>query len=211
MRIAVIIVGIGQWEEYTLPLIYSIRNYEQDVEIVFVDNGYKSKYIEHWERMYNFKTVHTEKITSYAEAINNGVFVSDKDSDWNIILNNDVKCTGRFTEKLQKLSNNSLYGNDIHYSNKKFKSFAPWIDGWMYVIPDNVIRTVGDWDENFKIAGFEDADYCLRAYKLGFTTEKCNLPFVHLGEHIRRSMDNYNNIRKENMRYLVEKHGLIWK
>lgn len=35
-------------------------------------------------------------------------------------------------------------------------------------IPKAVYETVGELDESFQIAGFEDHDYCLRAYQAGF-------------------------------------------
>jgi len=218
MNVGVIIVGIGQWEEYTKPLVLSIKEHEPNATQIIVNNGcrYTSSDIKNSLNVFTcnvWKGLDTIKPVSYAEAINSGIkravnVFSYKTPDWIIITNNDVICNAPFIEYLESLDTNSLYGNKIHTSHKVFKSPTPWIDGWIYAIPYNILTHVGLWDKKFKIAGFEDADYCIRAYYKGFTTKKSNLPFTHLEEHIRKSFEDYAKYKRENIEYLIEKHGL---
>ena len=205
MRVGIIIVGIGQWEEYTKPLVESIITNEPYSRIVVVDNGSERKY-PHYSGIVS-ETIRVDKTLNYASAINTGLY-GVLDTDWFIVLNNDVICYAPFIKYLENLQDNIIYGNDLHYSNKRFEPPCPWVDGWLYVIPKKIIKDVGKWDEKFKIAGFEDADYCFRAFNKGYGISISELPFTHLGEHIRKSFYNYNQIRSENIEYLIEKHGL---
>lgn len=205
MKVVVIIVGIGQWEEYTKPLVLSIQKHEPTAGIIVVDNG---NLLE--KEMENIKWCTTDEIVSYAAAINVGTSALDGDEDWVIIINNDVICYKPFFKNLDSMRNNVLYGNKIH--NKEHKHFtAPtnWIDGWLYAIPKQIFEKVGKWDEAFKIAGFEDADYCFRAHEMGYKIKSSRLSFKHLGYHIRKKMfPNYKRYKGNNMRYLKTKHGI---
>jgi GT2 family glycosyltransferase len=207
MKVAIIIVGIGQWEEYTKPLIESIREYESNVSIVIVDNGgnYDLDQLAYFPvRVYHLVT----PLVSYASAINVGLDILVGDEDWIIVMNNDVLCTGHFVEYLSKLDTDTLYGNNIHHKSRYFIPKAPWIDGWIYAIPNKIFTEVGDWDENFKRASFEDADYSYRAVELGYKIGKSDLPFKHLQESIRKTFDDFKQSRFDNIKYLMEKHGL---
>ena len=202
MKVAVIIVGIGQWEEYTEPLILSIQKHEPAADIIVVDNGghYSDNYVDRviWCAI--------DEIVCYAAAINTGIFALGGDEDWIIILNNDVICDAPFFKYLEQMDLKAVYGNTLHRRrHPQFMAPVRWIDGWIYAIPSSGLL---DWDEEFKIAGFEDADYCFRARKLGFSIQKSDLPFTHLEYHIRKTFDNYRDHRIDNMKYLMRKHGL---
>jgi len=233
MNAAVIIVGIGQWEKYTEPLIDSILKYERDLIVICVDNGHKYTGVQKTEWLgkgyvlWNKCSLdeNSENILpcSYAKAINKGLEVLwnfkerpaetgiPSNVEWVIITNNDVLCTGSFINYLKTLDKNTLYGNKIHSNFPKFKHPVPFIDGWIYAIPVEAVEKIGFFDENFKIAGFEDADYCFRGAWKGYDIQQSKLPFVHLEERIRKTFDNYRKHRLDNMTYLVRKHNLEWK
>lgn len=224
MKSIVLIVGIGQWDEYTKPLVESIHKHEPDSVPLIVDNGMNycglnnNKYHE-IERQHFFianaladGTFYDDhKPVSYAEAINHGLFILNEYPEWLIVVNNDVICDGPFHEYLEGLDEYRIYGNTLHYKHRRFSFPTPWIDGWIYAVPRRVLEAVGKWDERFKIAGFEDADYCFRAFEKGFKVEESKLPFTHLEEHIRKTFNNYPKHREDNMRYLIKKHNLRWK
>lgn len=209
MSTAIIIVGVGQWEEYTKPLVKSIKKYEPDVDVIVVDNGNRIPSEE--KIISNIDFVVMNDVVNYATAINLGVqhFHVFGRHRWYLIMNNDVICDGPFVDYVNSLNSGTLYGNKVHNRNhKKFTSPTHFIDGWIYAIPRNAIDDVGYWDKEFKIAGFEDADYCIRAYKKGFNIVQSNLPFTHLEEHVRTTFDNYKKHRLDNMEYLITKHNL---
>jgi len=207
MKVAIIIVGIGQWEEYTRPLIDSIRKYEPNIYIIVVDNG--NNYPVYYN---NVHFIITKKIVHYSVAINLGKSLVSDNADWIIVINNDVVCKAPFIKILETMNTKILYGNDVHgMKHPKFKSPTIWLDGWLYAIPKEIFDAVGEWDENFHIAGFEDADYCFRTYKLGYKIKESKLPFKHLEYHIRKKVvPDYPKHRMHNMKYLVKKHGLKW-
>lgn len=205
-KVAVIIVGVGQWEEYTKPLIQSIKKHEPGADVVVCDNGNKIPKVEKENISVDFVT--PQELVCYATAINMCV-LSYVDFDWFIIMNNDVRCDGPFIDYVKTLRTDTIYGNKLHPKfHKKFTSTTQFIDGWIYAIPKQAINDVGLWDGNFKIAGFEDADYCIRADEVGYMVRKSKLPFTHLEEHIRTTFDSYKKHRLDNIEYLKKKHGL---
>jgi GT2 family glycosyltransferase len=189
MNTAVVIVGIDQWEEFTKPLIESIQKYE-DVPIVVIDNASGSGY----------KLIRTERIP-YAAAINVGMETAN--ADWTIVLNNDVLCQGPFSESLEWMNSGALYGNQLI----TYKGFR-WLGLWLFAISRHVWEMVGRFDEQFEVCGFDDADFCIRAQRIGISIEKCNLPFWHAWGKTRWGIPGYPEIRAENKKRLEEKHKI---
>lgn len=211
--VRVIIVGIGQWEEYTKPLIRSIKKYEPDVDIIVVNNGtrYTSGQLAD-EGVFQVTVWEGDDINtpvSYANAINEGIESMKyvEPFKWLIILNNDVLCTGKFVDKILNFNENCLYGNKIHKELQYFDIPTFTIDGWIYTLPRKIFDLVGYFDGNFENAFLEDADYCMRAHDRGFRIKESNLPFKHLEYHIRKKF-NFNEARKHNLKYIVNKHKL---
>ena len=203
MNVAVIIVGINQWEEYTLPLIESIQKHEPGVKIVVVDNGSDPSYLElEADPPTDSTFVYIAETVSYAAAINSGMSTA-KDPDWTIVLNNDVLCEGPFVDQLEWMHRRTLYGNQLI----AFKDLR-WLGLWLFAIPRAVRERVGAFDEKFGVCGFEDCDYALRAASEGFETHKSNLPFKHFWGKTRWDIPRYEDIRHENLKYLEEKHGV---
>ena len=203
--VVTIIVGVGQWEEYTKPLIDSIRRHEPSADIIVCDNGVKIPSVVKLNTDVEFVTT---ELVCYASAINMSV-LTYIDFDWFVIMNNDVRCDNKYLEYVQTLYPKAIFGNKVHPRyHKKFISPTAFVDGWIYAVPRQAINDVGMWDSKFKIAGFEDADYCIRAHEAGYSIRKSNLPFTHLEEHVRTTFDNYKKHRLDNIEYLIKKHSL---
>jgi GT2 family glycosyltransferase len=196
MRVIVITVGINQWISYTRPLIGSLRRFEPSIEVVVVDNGSKIPYREG-----DYKLVRSKKILCYAAAINLGIEASPV-SDWYVIINNDVLCEGPFIKHLRKMDTKALYGNELNHASE----FGHYVEGWLFAIPRYVLDTVGDFDELFEYAAFEDVDYSYRAKGCGFSVLKSDLPFKHLKAETRFQRPEYREVYLKNRRYLKEKH-----
>jgi len=204
MKVSVVIVGIGQWTEFTKPLIDSIRKYEPDVDIMVVDNGddYPNEYFDvRFER--------TKHVVSYASALNIGLRAT-KEFDWVIFINNDAIAIGKFVDYLKGLDRKAIYGNKIHIDFREFhhKDYSPFIDGWIIIVTRENIDAIGEFDTEFKIAGFEDADFAFRSNNAGYPVTLSTIAFKHLGYHIRKQFENYPEYRKQNFNYLLDKHGL---
>lgn len=200
MIVGIIIVGVNGWEKYTLKLVNSIKQHEEsdDYRLVVFDNGSDPPY-PHFH-------IRNNELSCYAAAMNSGIgYLSFWNYDWVLILNNDVLCTGPFMEKINSMDPNHIYGNDLH---RKERFGHEWLDGWLYLLPRQAIEAVGHWDENFQVAAFEDADFCLRAKQAGFLTKKSDLPFTHLETIGRDKLAEHRNYRFINLEYLLEKHDL---
>lgn len=194
--ITVILVGIGDWERYTEPAIGSILKHEPEARIVVVDNG--CQYPDRFPGVRKF--VKVTPIASYAQAINCGVNATI-DSDYWIILNNDILCTDPFIEQVKRFPRNAIRANTINC-----RGSYGWIDGWHYCIPRQVWEQIGPFDETFQAAAFEDADYTIRAQKLGIDVIQTNQPFKHLWTHNRYKVDRFWHLREQNKRYLLQKY-----
>ena len=193
--ITVVIVGVGEWERYTKQAIDSIRAYEPDVRIVIVDNG--DNYPYYYKGVNWF--IKIDPVRSYAHAINVGVCALD--SDYYIVLNNDILCNDKFVHLVEQHPINAIGANTINR-----RGGFDWIDGWHYCIPRQAWKSIGHFDENFKVAAFEDADYTIRARQLGFDIIQTNHPFSHLWTHNRYKVDKFWSEREANKAYLMQKH-----
>jgi len=191
LSVSVVIVGINGWDEYTKPCILSIAKHEPDVEVMLIDNAS--------EPPYPISGVRTKRV-SYAEAINKGVKQSQ--GDWIISINNDVLCQGKFVETIEKLDKGVVYGRQIITEKGHV-----WLGNWLAVFHRSLFEKVGGFDPLFEMCGFEDADFCVRAKKLGYMTLPVDLPFHHLWGRTRWQLPKYPQVRKHNMDYFEQKHG----
>lgn len=197
-ELTIVIVGIGQWQEYTRPLIESIQKHEPDVSILVVDNASPQPY-PHGD---GYEVLRLDEKVSYAAAMNAGMNAANP-SKYYMIINNDVICKAPFLGMVKAQPSDTIASN---YLNERYGK--RWVDGWHYCIPRRVWQKVGEFDENFKIAAFEDADFTFRAYAEGFKLVKASHPFKHLRAKTRHGQPNFLAQRLENLRYLIEKHDL---
>jgi len=147
-----------------------------------------------------------EQSSSYAEAINLGI-MSEWHADGYLILNNDVICTAPFLHMLDGLPDDTIYGRQIIIETTPHGFKYTWLGLWLCLLPRKVYEAVGAWDEGFLLCGFEDADYCIRAFAKGHKTQPLPLPFTHLWGKTRWGLTGYEQVRAENRRYFEKKHG----
>lgn len=197
--IAVVIVGINQWEQYTEPLIREIHHVEPTADIVVIDNASDEPY-----PLGMYKLVRTERI-SYAKAINTAVKQAPG-ADWILSINNDVSCIGKFSHIIDGLKPDAIYGQQI-IEEDAGGDHRVWLGNWLALIPRQVWEKVGGFDTGFEMCGFEDADYCVRAKALGYDTKPIDLPFHHHWGATRWALPGYSEQRERNINYFEQKHG----
>lgn len=176
MDVKVVAVGFGRWEEYTLPLLESLRKHEPAAEIIIVDNGSDKPYPA------EMGIVRLDKNMPYAWATNYGAEYGNPDWDWLISLNNDVLCSGPFIDTLARLRPGAIYGPEkghlIHYD---------FLLGWCVCVPRAIWDDIGPFNPDYPRATFEDIDYSYRALNAGYRVEQMlDLPFVHFDGGTRR-------------------------
>jgi GT2 family glycosyltransferase len=205
MSVCVVIVGINQWEEYTKPLIMSIQRHEPTAQIVIVDNASQPPYpqISDGFRVGDIYLTRIQR-SSYPAANNAGIAFAEKwlVFDWILIINNDVTCEAPFIKRIEAMRDDTIYGAQIIEERGH-----TWLGIWLALIPVGVWDQAGTFDEGFKMCGFEDADYCMRAKELGIDTMPIDLPFIHHWGKTRWDLPGYNEAREGNINYFEQKHG----
>ena len=198
MNTAVVIVGIDMWEQYTSLLVHSIRAIEPSVGVYVVDAGSSTPYPE----VEGVNIIH-QKTRSYAEAINLAANKAFEDgADWILSMNNDVSCLGKFSHIIDMLKPDSIYARQIIEENN-----FTWFGNWIVLIPREVWEKVGQFDPDYLVCGFEDADYSMRAINLGVHTKAIELPFIHHWVSPRWAIPGYPQTREQNIRRFTEKYG----
>lgn len=196
--IAVVIVGINQWEEYTSLLIDSIKTIEPDVKIYCVDAGSKEPYPQ-----VDGVTMFHEKTKSYAQAINIAAFQAIADgADWILSMNNDVSCLGKFSHLIDCLKPDAIYARQIIEERD-----LVWFGNWIVLIPAELYALLDGFDEDYLICGFEDADISARAKQIGYMTKPIDLPFFHHWGKTRWGIPEYPQVRLDNIARFTAKFG----
>lgn len=204
--ISIIIVGLDCWEKYTLPMIESIKEHDPGLNIVCVDNGSQIPY----PRVNGISIVRNGRRGSYAEGLNIGLHHAPQ-SDWYIAANNDLVIYKCISDRIVDLSPDTLYGFLI-YDN----IFSmPYMPGWFLLISNKMYQNIGEFDQRFSPMWFEDADYCFRVIRAGYSLEAldrkdwgvAHLEDERMGER-KGYMAKYMEARHKNRTYLRLKHGL---
>jgi len=193
MSTAVVIIGIGDWEKYTLPCINSIMACEPRADIIVIDNGSEPAYPR------NIDVYRLDETLCYAGAINVGIDIAEeRNNDWLLLCNNDVVFNKPFVEFIEMQHPEMLYGFYLHEIDGR-----QYLSSWAMFLHKTIWNKVGMFDESFKPLGYEDADYCFRAVDMG--DRLCGL--IREGFGIRHRSSG-TKLPHKNLEYLKEKHGI---
>lgn len=202
--ITAIIVGLNEWERYTLPFIRSIQEHDPELTIVCIDNGSEPRYPE----VEGIIMIRSMERRSYAGGINIGLRHAPV-SDWYVIFNNDMLLEQQISERVELLDPTCLYGFKIY--DHMFT--MPYLAGWCYFLSRELLEQVGYFDEKFAPMWFEDADYSIRVQRAGYALEELgradwgirHLEDERMGER-KSYMTSNMDARHKNRAYLREKH-----
>lgn len=188
-------IGMDGWQEWTKPALDSVRKFMPDVPVTVVDHGR-----EVYPQYPGASMFRLANPVSYSRAINLGVQVSPV-SDWYLIINNDVLIYEPLD--VSNLDSSKIYAKRILHEGK-----TTWIDSWLVLASYRVWIMVGPWDEGFKMCGFEDADWCIRAANLGIFVQPLDWNIKHFWGKTRWKLPGYKEQRLKNIEYLNKKHGV---
>lgn len=203
MKVTALIIGIDGWEKYTRPLIFSLHGLEPKCNFVVIDNASKNEYDRFYPNPFN---IYRTERCCYSKAINLAKMVADLDfgeSDWYIVLSNDVLCTGEFVDYLSTMPTNQIIGPKL-MENQGWQ----YLEGWCVAIPKEVWNKLGGWDENFKVSSWEDVDFSQSTLEAGFDVlHYPEFPFIHLDQKQRFTLiPNYWESEYHNYAYFLRKH-----
>lgn len=199
MRVAALIIGIDGWQEYTRPLIESIRQHEPECRIVVIDNASRNQYP-------SLAYVHRTERLCYSAAINEAARLAGE-VDWYIVLSNDVLCTGPFIRYMAEFlpADDAIAGPCL----KETHGFS-YLEGWCVCVPAAIWQELGGWDEQFQVSSWEDVDFSQSALEAGCDiVHDPALPFSHLDQRQRFNLvPDYWDSEQHNVRYFMQKHGV---
>jgi hypothetical protein len=208
--------------DYLIKCIKLInKNTKRRYEIIVVDNGSKNlpeafPYI--LKSHYIYKIILNKENLGFAPAVNQAIQIADKNSDI-CLINVDAEPQENWLDELYKTMeyNPSCgiagpLGNKIEngyqregFTNKDIKVFN--VHFYCTLISRYVIDKIGLLDEQFKIGGYEDNDFCIRSNLAGF---ECWISAKSLVKHEAHQIYKLNgldhtSIDEKNKQLLQEK------
>jgi len=196
MQITAIILNYRNYKDIK-QCILSLENQKIDtnynLHILIIDNGSQDQNTKQLQQDFpQHQFVFNNTNFGFAKAVNQGIKLTQKQSDYFLLVNNDAELATDCLGTLITNSNHSAitgpaicYKNDPEkiwqsggffsklrlntlnpLKNKPYKKQAPqkvdFLSGCVLLIPKKIILKLGLFDENLFFYG-EDLDYCLRA------------------------------------------------
>jgi len=190
--LAVVMVGLDLWDEYTKPAMRSIQKYLPDARLFVMDCG-RVPYPA------DPSIIRVGGLPSYARALNCGVEIAGK-ADWYLMLNNDIMVNEPLD--MSQLDPAYIYAKRILKTDK-----LTWVEMWLALISHQTWEMVGELDGDYLCGGFEDADYSARAYAMEISIAPLKWDIKHYWGKTRWSFPNYKQIRLDNKERFWKKHG----
>ena len=204
MVVKAVIVGLNEWEKFTLPMLNSAKKNDPELKLYLVDNGSAQPY----PQVSGVNLIRNKQKDSYAVGLNLGI-KSAGEADWYMLINNDTLIDKPITKRIEKLDPNALYGFFIRESRD---DLFPWsyLSSWCYFLSRQVWEKIGAFDENCRPLYFEDADYTMRCMKEGIritllSREDWGIQHLEDAKHPERK-DGFK-ARPELRKYILAKHG----
>jgi len=217
VSVAAIIVGIENWQRFTLPLIESIHKHEPSCDMIVVDNASTQRYPHakpvavkdlRYDKSPDYVLTRTERLC-YSAAINWGYVNLLGNYDWYIVLSNDVLCTGPFAHVLEGYTDDNVVGPLLLETPIPGLGMIPYLEGWCMCFSKRAWNAINGFDEGYLMSSFEDVDASQEARKAGFwLVEDKELAFKHLDQKQRFYLPGYGGSEEHNMRRFMAKNGV---
>lgn len=210
---------------YTKKFVESLFRYTDDFELIIVDNASTDGTREFISKIPNAKLILNEDNLGYSKGNNQGLSIAE--GEYIAFFNNDILLYPNWFENVEKVFQQENVGfisprhinphydntNERHYIKffrKNFsykKDYEKNFDECVFscvVTKRSVIDNIGDFDENFTPAFFEDNDLKYRAIEAGYGVYVANnVCFFHFGS-ITSANNDYN--LKKNREYYFSKY-----
>jgi GT2 family glycosyltransferase len=209
----------------------------EDEEITRLLNGYviasqrETKFPE--LPLLPIKFVQNKTPKGFSGAMNTGLDLASKDSDFYCFLNNDTVATPGWMDAMMKVMENpeiglvspTYYGvasrqnPDWNNGREMEKVYDPLtMMGVCYLIRKEALEKVenpkGRWDEAFGLGGEEDYDMCIRIQNAGYSLAIARNAFIYhyvgasFKELFEGDIEKCRNHAKNNFQLLEKKHNI---
>lgn len=222
MKLSVITLTYNNLK-FTKKFVESLYNYTNDFELIVVDNGSTDGTVEYLKTLPEIKLILNKENLGYSKGNNQGLTIAE--GEYIGFLNNDILLSPKWFEEIEKVFQkekvafisprhiNPHFDNTNDQKYLKFykniyncdyeKSFDECVFSCV-VTKKDVIDEIGNFDENFTPAFFEDNDLKYRAIEAGYGVFVLNTNcFYHYGSVT--SKDEDYNLNK-NRQYYYNKH-----
>jgi GT2 family glycosyltransferase len=219
MKYSIVIPTYNNCEKYLKPCIDSIIKYTDmtDVELVISANGCTDNtraYLTYLNTAIPYlKVVWNNAPLGFAKAINKGINVATADKI--VLLNNDTILLDQPKNRwLEWLDQGDINGVLFQYSPITQDNFIVF---FCVLINRKVFTAIGLLNEEYKIGGCEDIEFCHKAKELGFNLINCEnngtYPIYHKAEgtmHNSELVQEWDNKFLLNELTLSKKYNLDW-
>lgn len=191
------------------------------VEILVVNNASTDGTTEWLNSQSDLQVIHKMTPYSVAKSWNTGLeFLFSRGHDHVLVVNNDVELLPYTYRYL--LAQDAAFVTPVSVREFSVESGAPahplelprrpHPDFSCFLIRRDTYRSIGPFDENFKIAFCEDGDYDIRMFKAGIRAFCIDMPFLHHGSATIKNADpqEIKMIQKQadaNRAYFAKKWG----
>jgi GT2 family glycosyltransferase len=200
-RLALVVPLWNQWD-YTRRFLESLETAATPLSysLILVDNGSRdatAKGLRSFESRLNFSLIRNSKNLGCAPAWNQGVRAALKmGAPWIGVLNNDlILSPGIFERMLSRaearawdLVSPATREGELNYNFETYadaytrRCFSNDVEGWFgwcFVVRASVFKTLGLFDEGFKLGIGEDEDFASRMRSAGMKLGVTGSAFLH--------------------------------
>jgi len=209
--------------EITKDAVESIIKATEDVnyKIIAVIDGHDKDLIDYFKTKKNVLTIYHKESLGFVKSTNHGLKKVRKDTDFVLLLNNDVlikdpkwliNMVNSFDDKtgaVAPVSNFVMGFQHISYNNLPIEHYSKFLIGFCMLIRKDVLDKVGNLDERFGIGGQDDLDISIRIRKAGYRLKINRGVYVHhLGfKSLSLVFKDYKEIEDLTRPMLVKKYS----
>jgi N-acetylglucosaminyl-diphospho-decaprenol L-rhamnosyltransferase len=228
-----IVIPVFNQLHYTKSCLESLNKFtDKSVKIIIIDNNSTDGTADYLARRKDIEVISNKDNRGCAGAWNQGAKAAFG-AEWVAILNNDIIVSPGWLEALVDLAEREKfdiispamregeYNYEIAEYSKEYvlkmsgALRAGTANGVCFMVNSRVFKTIGFFDENFRIGQFEDTDFFRRARQAGFRLGITGSAFIHhFGSVTQKSMRGEKKAEPpyvaENRAYYRRKWKLSW-
>ena len=217
-----IIIPVWNQLEYTKQLVDSIfkNTTFKDYKFIFIDNGSQDGTLEYLKTLKNTTIIKNSENIGVAPAWNQGLSLST--ATYKVIMNNDIMVApGWLSNMIYTMENKNIkiacpYSTEGELPAAFPNNYTP-VDtvkasdrlfGFCFCVHKEAVEAIGEFDERFKMAWYEDRDYDSRARRLKIDPYLISGSYIHhFGSKTLQHLVSKEQYIENNRVYYDEKHN----
>lgn len=170
-----IVIAVLDSLNYTKDCVDSLAKHAPNAEIIIINNGSQVETKEYLDSLKHIQVIHWEENLGVSKAWNAGLKLATRDVL--CVLNNDVLIQFNGIQRLVQAAlengiaaaEGACMNMDFSYAYSTYnEDEADYLGGYCLVFKREVLENVGEFDEMFSPAYWEDNDWGLRVKEAGY-------------------------------------------